>query len=360
MSARLTISEVAPESPPQARPKKKLIRRLKSDRSQPLRRSLQIAFLILNVIIGVQFYFWVRYYETAEATRYVARPAGVEGWLPIAGLMNLKAAILTGRIPTIHPAGMFLIAVFLSISFLFRKAFCSWLCPVGTLSEYLWKLGRRIFRRNLALPRWLDLPLRGLKYLLLGFFLWAVGSMTSAEIASFLRSPYGLIADVKMLDFFRFLGTTGAIVIGTLLVLSVFIQNFWCRYLCPYGALLGLAALPSPLRIRRRPSACIDCARCARACPAFLPVDKLIAIRSAECTACLECVAVCPAQDALSLSALRRPFPAWALAAGIAMSFLGTVGVAKATGHWDSHIPRQIYLELVPHADQAQHPMPGH
>ena len=357
MSAQLTLSEAVPAPPRRA--KIKLVRRIQADHSQRLRRIFQVVFVALNVVIGVQFYLWVRFYENGEATAYVARPAGVEGWLPIAGLMNLKAAILTDQIPKVHPAGMFLIAVFLSISFLFRKAFCSWLCPVGTLSEYLWKLGRRIFRRSLTPPRWLDLPMRGLKYMLLGFFLWAVGSMSSAEIAAFLRSPYGLIADVKMLNFFRFLGLTGSVVIGTLLVLSVFIQNFWCRYLCPYGALLGLAALPSPLRIRRQPGACIDCAKCARACPASLPVDKLITIRSAECTACLECVAVCPAQDALMLSAARRPFPAWALAAGIAMLFLGTVGLAKATGHWDSHIPRQLYLELVPHADQATHPMPG-
>jgi len=58
-------------------------------------------------------------------------------------------------------------------------------------------------------------------------------------------------------------------------------------------------------------------------------------------------------------AAMRRPFPEWAVAVGIAMLFLGTVVLAKATGHWDSHVPRQIYLELVPHADQATHPMPG-
>ena len=52
-----------------------------------------------------------------------------------------------------------------------------------------------------------------------------------------------------------------------MVVASVFVQNFWCRYLCPYGALLGLTSLLSPLRIRREPAACIDCAKCAKACP---------------------------------------------------------------------------------------------
>ena len=117
-----------------------------------------------------------------------------------------------------------------------------------------------------------------------------------------MRSPYGAIADVRMLNFFRDLGETAAIVLAVLVVASVLVQNFWCRYLCPYGALLGLASLLSPLRIRRSESACIDCAKCAKACPSALPVDKLITIKSAECTGCMECVAVCPSEGALQLA----------------------------------------------------------
>jgi polyferredoxin len=341
-------------------PKKKLIRRLVPDNSQRIRSSVQIAFILLNVIIGVQFYKFVRFYETASVGQNVSRPAGVEGYLPIAGLMNLKAAILTGEIPKIHPAGMFLIVAFLMISFVFRKTFCSWLCPVGTFSEYLWKLGRKLFKHNLHLPRWLDFGLRGLKYLLLTFFLYAVISMTPRDIQAFLQSPYGLIADVKMLNFFRFLGQTGLIVVGVLVLLSAVIQNFWCRYLCPYGALMGLASRFSPLKIRRNTETCIDCAKCAKVCPSQLPVDKLITIKSAECTACMECVAACPAEKALAFAAPRqKTVPAWAVAAGIAVIFIGTVGYAKATGRWNTQIPDQVYRYLVAHADEATHPMPG-
>src|SRR5208337_75075 len=156
---------------------------------------------------------------------------------------------------------------------------------------------------------------RSLKYILLGLFLYAVGSMSVPAIQSFLEGPYGLVSDVKMLNFFRFMSVAGAIVLGLLVVLSVFVQNFWCRYLCPYGALMGLAALASPLRIRREASLCIDCAKCSKACPALLPVDRLVSIRSAECMACLECVAVCPADGALRMSApCSRPVPAWMIA----------------------------------------------
>jgi polyferredoxin len=185
--------------------------------------------------------------------------------------MNLKYWLSTGRIPATHPAAMFLFVTFLAISFLFRKAFCSWLCPVGTFSEYLWRAGRQIFRRNFQIPRWLDLPLRSLKYLLLGFFAWAVANMSADAVAQFMASPYGAIADVRMLNFFRSLGETAAIVLAVLVVSSLLVQNFWCRYLCPYGALLGLTSILSPLRIRRSESTCIDCAKCAKACPSVCP-----------------------------------------------------------------------------------------
>jgi polyferredoxin len=371
--------EVPPQriAKPSPKPKKKLIRRTGRDYSQPTRRSFQIAFLLLNVWIGGVFYFWVRQFEPGGTPTSLQRPAGVEGWLPIAGLMNLRYFILSHHVPALHPAGMFLLIAFLSISFLFRKAFCSWLCPVGTISEYLWRAGQKLFRRNFLPPRWLDLGLRGLKYLLLGFFVWAVSSMAADELAAFMASPYGMIADVKMLNFFRHIGHTGAIVLGVLVVASLFIQNFWCRYLCPYGALLGISSLFSPARIRRNPDTCVDCAKCAKACPSGLPVDRLVTIKSAECTGCLECVAVCPAKDTLSLSLPQLAgtrilgpkipglvpqaptIPLWAMAAGIAALFFGLVGFAQATGHWDSLVPTAIYQQLVPHADQARHPMPG-
>jgi polyferredoxin len=282
--------------------------------------------------------------------------------------MNLKYLLLTGRVPSIHPAAMFLFMAFLLISLLLKKAFCSWLCPVGTLSEYLWKLGRKIFGRNLRLPRWADIPLRSLKYLLLGFFAFVIGTMSAESLQSFMNTPYGLVADVKMLNFFRDMGETAAIVIALLILGSMLVMNFWCRYLCPYGALMGLLSLLSPVKIRRDANACLDCSKCARAFPAGLPVDRLTQIRSAECTACMECVAACPAQDALQFSLLPRraaaPAQRWvrraigplALAGILAYIFFGMILYAKTTSHWQTNLPQSVYMSLVPRVNELTHP----
>ncbi len=348
--------------------RKKLIRRIAADNSQHVRHAIQIVFVLLNAWLGIQFYLWARFFERGGTGFQVSRPVGAEGWLPIAGLMNFKAFVATGRVPIIHPAAMFLFMAFVGMSLVAKKSFCSWLCPVGTFSEFLAGIGKKLFRRNLHLPRWLDVPLRGLKYLLLGFFAFIIASMSAAAINEFMATPYGLIADVKMLNFFRGMSETAIVVIAALVALSVLVEHFWCRYLCPYGALMGIASLLSPLKIRRNPQACIDCAKCAHACPASLPVDKLVQIRSVECTACMACVAACPAEGALQFSLAqsnaqssgqpryRHAVTPLGMVGLLAIIFFGLVLLARATNHWQTHVPQSVYQELVPNANQATHP----
>ena len=372
-SASPSLRLVAP--PARIKQKKVLVRRVLRDRSQLVRRVVQFGFLGLNAWIGVQFLLWVRFFESEGSSFYVARPAGVDGWLPIAGLMNLRYSIATGSISGIHPSAMVLFCAFLLASLLIKKSFCAWLCPVGTVSEYLWKAGRKVMGRSWALPRWLDWILRILKYLLLAFFVFIVFTMSIDDLGGFLGSPFGIVADVKMLNFFRHIGGVGLAVVGVLVVLSFFIQNVWCRYLCPYGALMGLVSTLSPVKIRRDEQACIDCGKCNKACPSHLPVDRLVQIRSVECTGCMECVAVCPAENALQMalppwpqSMVDRALPQAAqlrwqrralkpqIVAGVlAVVFFGLIGAARLTGHWQTNISREIYMDLVPNADRYDH-----
>lgn len=324
-----------------------------------LRRAVQVGTALLVLAIGFEFVRWVRGIEQGAAQ--VSRPPGVEGFLPIAALMSLRHLWTTGEVHPVHPAGLVILLAVLLTSIVLKKSFCSWLCPIGTLSELLADAGRRIFGRTLAPPRWLDLPLRGLKYALLAFFAWTIFAvMGPDEIAAFLDSPYSRVADVKMLYFFE-RATPGVLkVTAGLVLLSLVVPYFWCRYLCPYGALLGVASLLSPFKVTRHAEACIDCGLCTKACPSRLPVARLARVRSDECFGCLSCVAACPVPVALRIEAPRpiaRPLRPAAFAALVAVLFLGTIAVGRLAGHWRTSVSDAEYAERV---KELEGPAYGH
>ena len=91
--------------------------------------------------------------------------------------------------------------------------------------------------------------------------------MSLEAIIAFQRAPYNLVADGKMLLFFLAPSGLAAGVLLFLVLVSFFVRNFWCRYLCPYGALLGLLAFMSPVKVKRVAETCIDCQKCEKVCP---------------------------------------------------------------------------------------------
>jgi ferredoxin len=319
----------------------------------------QIGFALFNAAIGVQFYRFVHAGLDGSPGPLPYRPPGVEGWLPISGLMGLVDWINRGSLNQVHPAATIVLLAIVVIAIVMRKAFCSWLCPVGFLSEYLAKLGRVLFhrRRSIQLPQWLDYPLMGAKYFLLGFFFWAFLMMGAEGIAAFLDSPYNRVSDVKMLLFFEHMGMTGLSVFGFLILGSIVLEGFWCRYLCPYGALLGLFSFSSPVKIRRDAKTCIDCCKCDRVCPSRLPVMKKMMIKSPECTGCMNCVEACPVADTLRLGTKHKTIPAMkAGAVIISIIILFSLG-ARMLGIWESGLGDEEYRH---HIEKLESPEYGH
>lgn len=165
-----------------------------------------------------------------------------------------------------------------------------------------------------------------------------------------------------MLDFFRHMGTAILISVTVLLIASLFIRHAWCRYLCPYGALMGVVSLLSPFKIRRNAESCIDCGKCAKNCPSRIPVDKLIQVRTVECTGCMTCVESCPVASTLTFS-LQKPaankkafaLSGWLMTLLILGIMFAVIGYAMYAGVWQSPVPEELYRRLIPQA-----PMIGH
>jgi polyferredoxin len=316
-----------------------------------LRRATQLAVAAAVLWAAWEFSVFVGELRSGPPTGALDRPSVVEGFLPIAAIVALRGLLATGQFDPIHPAGLTILLATLATAWLFRRGLCSWICPIGTLSEALGLVGRKLLGRNLALPRWADRGLLIVKYGVFAIAFKVFFLMPTPQALAFLRTPYYAVSDIKMFDLFARIGVVGVGVIGTLAVLSVLVRSFWCRYLCPYGALLGVLGLFSPVALVRNEDTCIHCHKCNEACPNGVDVERARrCVVSAECTGCTRCAEVCPVPGTLRFRLPRlatlRPV---ALSLAFLVTFFGAVVWAKASGHWESSLsPGQSYrLDVV-------------
>lgn len=324
----------------------------------PFRRVVQIAFAIGAILTAIQFHKFVVSISQTAPEALAQRPAAVDAWLPISSFMSLVYLVRTGIANTVHPAGLVLFTLILLLAFTMRRGFCSWVCPVGTLSEYTHQTGRWLFKRNFRIFKPLDIALRSIKYLLLSFFVVLICRMTTEALRDFIHSPYNRICDVKMYAMFAPPSVTTLTVIGVLGLLSLLFKNFFCRYLCPYGALLGLASIPSPTAVRRDPTRCNGCGICTTACPNRIDVHNSTTVRSPECIACYDCVAACPQTGALRMGLPRSKRVITMMLYGmIALAaFVFAAQAFRAFGYWDTDTPNDLYRRLVTDISVIGHP----
>jgi polyferredoxin len=331
------------------------LKQIKRKPVQLTRYAVQAVFLLFLLYVGLRFYQFYLHFETLGKEPFVARPSAVEGFLPISALVALKVWLTSGEFDKIHPAGLVLFTFFIASGIIFRKIFCSWLCPVGTFSEWLGILGKKLFKRNFEIPEILAWILTPLKYLLLLFFLNMIVGMTTYSAKMFLDDPYNKISDVKMLLFFLNISGFALKVIIVLILLSIFFKNFWCRFLCPYGALIGLGSIFRITKVRRNEDTCTNCEMCTKVCPQRIKVSKKKAVNSPNCTACMACVEACPIKDTLNMTVANKKVNKWVIPVAFIALFILVVGIAKITGHWDTVITNSEWKILIPQINQIGH-----
>ncbi len=306
---------------------------------------IQISFTLFYLYIGLRFAAFISW-AVGSTDVFTPKPPSVEGFLPISALLGFRHLLSTGQWDTIHPAGLSIFIAILLMSFLFRKGFCSYLCPIGFLSSLLERAGRKI---NMAIipHKWIDLPLISLKYLLLGGFLFVIFSMDTKSLEAFIFGSYNLASDARMLLFFTIPSKLTLAIICILFLLNVAIRNFWCRYLCPYGALLGLLAWIGPSSIRRDRTTCINCGKCTKTCPSGINIQEKIVVVSPECIGCGECIGVCPVDDCLSFSIYgKKHISLITIGIGCVSTLLLIWLWANATGHWNNEIPHNMLRKI--------------
>lgn len=175
-------------------------------------------------------------------------------------------------------------AIAAALLFWGRGAYCGWLCPFGALQELLNKIARALKVPQWTLPWGLHERLWPLKYMIfLGLFGLSIVSIPLAE-------TYAEIEPFKTAIILKFVRDWPFVVFAVILLLAgLFIERFYCRYLCPLGAAL---AIPARIRmfdwLRRYKDCGTPCQTCANECPvqAIHPTGE---INPNECVNCLHC-----------------------------------------------------------------------
>lgn len=230
------------------------------------------------------------------------RTIGVDALCPFGGLESLWALLTGGSLLQHIAVSTFVVFGFTVVmALVFRRVFCGYVCPLGTLQELFGRLGRRIFgRRRPTLPAAFDRPARLLKYVVLvvvAVWTWQAGTLVVRGVDPWVAFMHLSTAEV-LTDFGGGLAILAVAVLG-----SVVYERFFCRYLCPMGALLAPLSRFAPFAIRRNENTCTSCTACDRACPVGVKVSDVATVTDPECIACSECVNACPVADTLVVGA---------------------------------------------------------
>jgi len=266
-------------------------------RSIKIRKVVQIFFFMLIGFISIN-------HTLAESGKGIAflSDASLHALCPFGGVVTIYQYATVGTfVQKIHESSFALMAIGFVLVLLFGPVFCGWVCPLGSAQEFFSSIGRRVFKRrfNRIVPAKLDRVLRYTRYIVLAWVVYmtaASGTLVFSNI-----DPYFALFNLWSSE----LAIGGVIVLTITLALSLVMERPWCKYACPYGALLGISNLFRVFKIQRKESTCIACGACSQRCPMNILVDAQKVVRDHQCISCLECTseAVCPVADTVTYSA---------------------------------------------------------
>jgi len=271
----------------------------------------------------------------------------VEKFCPLGGMLAFGAKLYRGSLACNMTEGAMFMGLMLALGALaIGKLFCAYLCPIGTITEWLGKLGRKL-KIQFNLPLVVDRILRAGKYFLI--YIVAYKTVTESELFCKTFDPYYALATGFGHDSI-FLWALAAVIVT--LVGSIFVKQFWCRYFCPLGAAtnllsnfyvllavfavwigLRLAGIAVPVvwlfgalavlgyawevglfksfhfpltKITVDQGKCTQCLSCSEACPHGIEVHKYEKVNHPDCMMCTECLHACPVQDTIQINHSRK------------------------------------------------------
>ena len=261
-----------------------------------IRRWMQIGFVILTFLIGL------RHLLPGESPKGGA----FDAFCPFGGIETMWVYLTTGdTLLTTNLLNFSVLLAVLGVSLFTGRAFCGWICPLGTLQDMFAAWARRLSgEKNKPLGKksqarfpvqiipQIDKWLRYIKYLILGLIL-----IVSTKA---IYPPLHDICPARAIFSFHWDTPLLGIVMVVFVLSSLLNKRFSCKYLCPLGAGLAIFNKVSLIHIDIDKHNCTNCARCENECPVDIPAIPENT-QSTECIRCLECLETCSIPDTVDL-----------------------------------------------------------
>ncbi|WP_320130206.1 4Fe-4S binding protein [uncultured Sphaerochaeta sp.] len=316
-------------------------KKLGKARVQSWRKWIQIGFFVLVAFIATM---------NGLAEIGITLPAFLGGAslhaiCPFGGVVSFwNLATLGTLVKKVHDSSVVLAVLGLFLALLFGPVICGWICPFGTFQEWIGKIGRKIFKKryNHFVPTKLDKILRYARYLVLAWVSYMTvitGKLIFQDV-----DPY-----YALFNFWRSeVAISGFVILGIVMVLSLFVERPFCKYACPYGAFQGLFNFFRIFKIKRNETTCISCNACSRSCPMNIDVAHGSVVHDHQCISCMQCTSetACPVQNTVEFVPLKAKKSMHLRTLGITASLilLGGIGFSMLLGLWNVESSKQPAL----------------
>jgi polyferredoxin len=275
--------------------KVKKLNKVERRKNGRIRKIIQVFFLILIALIAVNHGL-----EEAGREIPVLSSASLHAVCPFGGVVSIYQYAVSGTfVKKTHESSFILMIIVGLLSVAFGPVFCGWICPMGTVQEFFSKLGKRIFGKkfNRFIPYKFDRWLRYLRYIVLAWVIYITAVTGKIIFADY--DPYYALFNFWTGE----VAGSGFIILGVSLLLSLFVERPFCKYACPYGAVLGISNLFRIFSIKRNDETCISCGKCDAVCPMNIKVASSKTVRNHQCISCMECSSeqACPIPDTVEL-----------------------------------------------------------
>ena len=187
------------------------------------------------------------------------------------------------------------IAVML-LTIVMGRWFCGWLCAFGAYNDLIYFISRKIFKGKFKINEKVDSILKYVKYVVLIFIIivsWTIGSNILES-----TSPWDVFGQITNVSTVFSSLLIGFILLVLITIGAAFIERFFCRYLCPLGAVFAITSRLGITKINKPKADCGKCRACTNNCTMGIKLYEVNKVKGGECINCLNCTEVCPRKNA--------------------------------------------------------------